>query len=92
MENTDKRDWDSVIRVMMKMVLIMVGALILSSGLKMIFPSGAMSIIQFYVGIATIILSGLVIVLQLVLTRHPHYDIWLVCERKDLLSNTDASV
>ena len=79
MENTDKRDWDSVIRVMMKMVLIMVGALILSSGLKMIFPSGAMSIIQFYVGIATIILSGLVIVLQLVLTRHPHYDIWLVC-------------
>ena len=65
----------------MKAVLIMIVALILSSGLKMIFTSNATSviaIIQFYAGIGTIALSGLTIVLQLVLTRHPHYDIWLI--------------
>ena len=82
MENSNKRDWDSVLGVMMKGVLVMIVALILSSGLKMIFASTATSviaIIQFYSGIATIALSGLTVVLQLVLTRHPHYDIWLVC-------------
>ena len=77
MKSPNRWNWDLVFRYLMVAILIMVGILIVCPLIRFITSLGLTTIIpiiQFYVGLASIITSGLSLLLLLILTRHPHYD------------------
>lgn len=81
MERSSRWDWDLIFRYLMSAIMIMIGILIVcpllrfmsSSGLKIIIP-----VIQSYVGLVSIITSVLSLSLLLILSRHPHYDYFMI--------------
>jgi len=81
MESSNRWDWDLVFRYTIKAILIMFGILIVCPLLKFITSPGLSTIIpiiQFYVGLASIITSGLFLLFLLILTKHPHYDYFII--------------
>ena len=82
MTNLNRWNWDLAFRYLMLAVLIMIGILAACPFIRAITSSGlatVVTVIQFYVGLASISTSGLFLLLLLILTRHPHYDGFLIC-------------
>ena len=81
MERSNRWDWDLIFRYITIAIMIMVGILVVCPLLRFIPSLGLaniITIIQFYVGLASIITSGLFVLLLLLLSGHPHYDYFII--------------
>lgn len=72
---------DRILSVITIIILVLSGLLLLSSGLAYFINLGnvlPIEIVQSYTGFALIGLSIILAILNLLLTRHPFYEYWLV--------------
>lgn len=76
-----KLDFDVFFHFAIKLIIIMIGILVACLILKNVSLFGLDSIIpliQFYVGSISIAASAILLVSLSLLTRHPHYDYFLI--------------
>jgi hypothetical protein len=81
MESSNRWGWDLVFRYLMIAIMIMSGMLVACPFLRWITSLGLTAIIpkiQFYLGVASIITSAVFLSVLLVLSRHPHYDYFII--------------
>ena len=73
--------WDKVFSTTSVIILVLVGSLLLSSGLAFftdIASTVPVGIVQSYAGFALIGLSVILAIMNLVFIKHPPYEYWLV--------------
>ena len=79
-QRMEKWHWDAILRYSAITVLMLVLLLAVCPFLKAFSTEAGSWIVafQFYAALAALILSGLLMLLLKVLSRHPHYDFFMV--------------